>query len=75
MILVRDANNNIMTRKEFFLTIQQLTGCLDMKTAKNVLDYYVGDIKLNQLKRSGQIITDQSSTTKQSQVTTSQQLG
>ena len=69
-----DANNNGMTRKEVFLIIQQLTGCLTMKKAKNVLDYYIREGRMEGLKRAGRVVTAQSTTTKQSQVTTSQQL-
>ena len=64
IILARDANNNGMTRKEVFLIIQQLTGCSTMKKAKNVLDYYIREGRMEGLKRAGRVVTAQSTTTK-----------
>ena len=70
----RDTNNNPMSRKELIDLIQQLSGCLNPKTAENHLDFLTRNKRLKKLKNGGSVVSAQKTSTKRCQVTTEQQL-
>ena len=73
VIQTRDAKNDGMTRKEVLNVIQDISGC-SQKAADNHLCYLVKNKKLPELKRSGQVVKAQQTTTSRSQVHIEQQL-
>jgi hypothetical protein len=73
VIQTRDAKNDGMTRKEVLNVIQDISG-YSQKAADNHLCYLVKNKKLPELKRSGQVVKAQQTTTSRSQVHIEQQL-
>jgi hypothetical protein len=70
----KDLWNNGMTRSEMITMVMELSQCVLQQQAKNHYDYLVRNGKLSGLKRGGQVIVAQKTTTKRSQTTIEQQL-
>ena len=64
----RDTNNNPMSRKELIDLIQQLSGCLNPKTAENHFDFLIRNKRLKKLKNGGSVVLAQKTSTKRCQV-------
>ena len=73
LIVIRDARNFPMSRKELISLISDVAG-VSICTAQNHWNYLVCTGQLKDLKRNGKTVCAQKTTTKRSQVTAEQQM-